>query len=269
MSDFLRTELGRLGTPVTRLGLSASYRPGRKTVWKALDEGVNYFFYFGFDTHMTGALREAIGSRREQVTLATGGYNWLLWSSNLRRTLEQRLRQMRTDYIDVFHYLGVTRRKYWTPRIADELQAVRESGLVRAVSISTHDRKLAAELAAAGALDAIMIRYNAAHRGAEREIFPQLPAPRPAVISFTATRWRYLLRRPKGYPKDGRVPTAGECYRFVLSNPHVHVCLTAPRSLAEFEQNLADVRKGPLAEDDMQFMRNFGDAVYRQYKYFM
>jgi aryl-alcohol dehydrogenase-like predicted oxidoreductase len=59
------------------------------------------------------------------------------------------------------------------------------------------------------------------------------------------------------------------CYRFVLSNPNVHVCLTAPRNVRQLEANLAAVRKGPLAEDEMQFMRDFGDAVYRQYKYFM
>jgi aryl-alcohol dehydrogenase-like predicted oxidoreductase len=269
MSDFLVAPLGKLGTPIFRLGLSASYRPGKDAVFAAVDAGVNYFFYFGFDTHMTGALRDAIRGRRERFVLATGGYNWILWQSNLRRTLESRLRQMRTDYIDVFHYLGVTKHKYWTPRIADELQAIRESGLVRAVSISTHDRQLAAELAAGGVLDAMMIRYNAAHRGAEQEIFPHLPPSNPAVISFTATRWTYLTRAPKGYPRGARVPTAGMCYRFVLSNPHVHVCLNAPRSRKQLEQNLAEVGRGPLDEEEMEFMRSFGDAVYREYKYFM
>jgi len=269
MSIFLVNPLGKLSTPVFRLGLSASYRPGADTVRAAVDAGVNYFFYFGFDTHMTGPLREAIRGRREQVVLATGGYNWLLWQSNLRRTLEARLRQMGTDYIDVFHYLGVTRRKYWTPRVADELQAVRESGLVRGVSISTHDRTLAVELLQQNKLDAVMIRYNAAHRGAEQEIFPHLPATNPAIVSFTATRWTKLIRPVKGLPKGARVPTAGQCYRFVLSNPNVHVCLSAPASRAQFEANLAEVRRGPLDEEEMAFVRAYGDAVYRQQKYFM
>jgi hypothetical protein len=35
------------------------------------------------------------------------------------------------------------------------------------------------------------------------------------------------------------------------------------------EHNLAEVRRGPLEEDDMRFMRDFGDVVYRGYKYFM
>jgi aryl-alcohol dehydrogenase-like predicted oxidoreductase len=258
--DFLRAPLAKLGTPVCRIGLSATYRPGRQTVRKALDEGLNYFQYFGFDTQMTGVLRDSIGSRRDQYVLATGGYNWIVWHEPLRRTLERRLRQMRTDYIDIFHFYGVTRRKYFTPRVRDELQAVRESGLVRAVGISTHDRALAAELAREGVLDAMMVRYNAASRGAETEVFAKLPESNPVVAGYTATRWRSLLRRPRGYPAGGRVPSAGMCYRFVLSNPAVHICLMAPGNLRQFEENLAEIRRGALDEGEMRFMRDFGDA---------
>jgi len=57
---------------------------------------------------------------------------------------------MRTDYIDVFHFLGVSRRAHFTPQVREELQAVRESGLVRAVSISTHDRKIRRRIGARG-----------------------------------------------------------------------------------------------------------------------
>jgi predicted aldo/keto reductase-like oxidoreductase len=59
------------------------------------------------------------------------------------------------------------------------------------------------------------------------------------------------------------------CYLFALSNPAVHVCLMAPSNLRQFEQNLAEVRRGPLADDEMRFMREFGDVVHRNYKYFM
>jgi len=272
VQDFLRAPLGKLGTSVCRLGLSATYRPGRVTIHKALDEGINYLFFFGIDGQMTSVIRDAIRQRRDQYVLATGAYNYhhrLLGHQNLRRALEKRLRQARTDYIDVFHFLGVTSRRAFTPQVQDELQAVRESGLVRGVSISTHDRQLAVELARDGVLDAMMIRYNAAHRGAETEIFAHLPESDPAVVSFTATRWGYLVRRPRGYPKDGRRPTAGMCYRFVLSNPAVDVCLMAPSNMRQFDENLEEVRRGPLESEDLQFMRAFGDVVYREYKYFM
>jgi hypothetical protein len=115
----------------------------------------------------------------------------------------------------------------------------------------------------------MMIRYNAASTGAETDIFPHLPESNPAVVSFTATRWTSLLRPPRGYPKGGRLPTAGMCYRFVLSNPAVHVCLMAPGNLTQFEQNLAEIRQGPLHEEDMQFMRSFGGLLGRGKQYAM
>jgi len=267
--EFARSSLGKVSPNVFRLGLAASYRPGKKAIQKALDEGVNYLFYFGFDTQMTGVLREVVQKDREKYIVATGAYNYIWTYQNLRRTLEKRLRQLRTDYIDVFHFLGILKRKEFTPQVRAELAELRADPRVRGVAVSCHDRQLAGELAAEGAVDALMIRYNAAHRGAENDIFPHLEHQHPGVVSYTATRWTYLLRRTKSWPKGGRIPDAGMCYRFVLSNPNVDVCLTAPRNLRELEQNLAAVRQGPLPPEEMEFMRTFGDAVYRDHKKFL
>jgi aryl-alcohol dehydrogenase-like predicted oxidoreductase len=267
--DFLHSTFGRTGIPLFRLGMSATYRPGRDAVHKALDAGVNFFFCYGFDTHMTRTLRELSATQRQRYVVATGAYNLLICHTDIRRTLEKRLRQLRTDYLDVFLFLGVKKPKHFPARVREEMTRLRDAGKVRAIGMSCHDRQFAGRLAAEGALDAFMIRYNAAHRGAEQDIFPHLAAHQPGVISYTATRWRFLLRRPKGWPKDGRVPTAGECYRFVLSNPHVDVCLTAPSNAEHLEANLAAVRAGPLSDADMAFMRDFGDAVHRTAGWFM
>ena len=261
--DFLHASLGCVSGSVFRLGLAATYWPGKKAIYKALDEGVNYFFFFGFDLQMVRVLRDVLGRDREKYIVATGAYNYMWAHQNLRRALERRLRQLRTDYVDVFHFLGVTKPGEFPGRVQEELAALRSDGRVRGISISCHHRKFAGQLAAEGALDALMVRYNAAHRGAEEEIFPRLAAHRTGLVSYTATRWSYLLRRTRSWPRDGRIPNAGMCYRFVLSNPNVDVCLTAPRNLKQLEENLAAVRQGPLAEDEMAFMRSFGDAVHR------
>jgi aryl-alcohol dehydrogenase-like predicted oxidoreductase len=218
---------------------------------------------------MVGVLRDVLKGKREKYVVATGAYNYIWWRQDIRRTLEKRLRQLGTDYVDVFHFLGVTKSSEFPAQVLEELRTLREEGRLRAIAISCHDRKFAGELAARGALDVLMIRYNAGHRGAEQEIFPHLAQHNPGVVSYTATRWTYLLRRPRGWPKDGRVPTAGMCYRFVLSNPHVHVCLNAPTNEKELLENLAAVRQGPLDEEEMQYMRAFGDAVHARRKRFM
>ncbi len=268
-SDFLYSKLGRSSLALYRLGLSATYRPGKKTVFKAADAGVNFFFGFGIDTQMTAAVREIVKKERTRYLLATGAYNLVFGYPNLRRTLEKRLRQFGTDYIDLFLFLGVMKEKELPPRVLEELWRFREEGKVRSIGISTHDRKLAGRLAAEGMLDALMIRYNAAHRGAEQDIFPYVKAHKTDIVGYTATRWTYLLRRPTTWPKDGPVPTAGQCYRFVLSNPDVNVCLSAPRSLVEFEANLRALQAGPLSGEEMLFMKDFGDAVHHTKKWFM
>lgn len=267
--DFLQGVLGRTGIRTHRLGFAASYRPGERVVERALDEGLTYFFCFGIDGQMIRVLRRLPPDRRDRIVVATGAYNYIWFRQDLVKTLERRLRQLRTDRIDVFHFLGVMKPKELTPRVLDQLEALRHDPRVRAVSMSCHDRRFAGRMAAEGKLDCLMIRYNAAHRGAETEIFPHLAAHDPGLVSYTSTRWGFLTRRTKGWPKDGRIPTAGECYRFVLTNPHVDVVLTAPRNEQQFLENLAAVREGPLPDDDMAFLREYGDAVHRRAGWFM
>ncbi len=266
---FQLRRFGNTGIAVTPLGFSASYRPGTSAVVAAVEEGINLFFAFGIDTQMTRVLRELMPSKRERFVLVTGAYNYLWRAQDIRKTFEKRLRQFKTDYIDVFLFLGVMKPPQFTGRVREALMKLREEGKVRSVGLSCHDRAFLGTLAAEGSVDALMLRYNAAHRGAEKDIFPHLAAHNPGVISYTATRWSYLLRRPKGWPENSRVPTAGECYRFVLSNPNVHVVLTAPRNERELRENADAVRKGPLDEEEMTFMRGFGDVVHTRKKWFM
>jgi len=268
-TDFFHTTVGKTGLKVNRIGLSASYRPGKKTIYKAVDEGINYFFCFGIDMQMHSVLRDVLQHNREKFVIASGGGNLYYTSQNLKKCLEKRLKQLKTDYLDIFMYLGVTNEKYFPPNALDNLYRLKSEGKVKYVGFSTHERKLAGRLADEGALDVMMIRYNAAHRGAEKDIFPFIGKHNTGIISFTATRWRYLLRRPKGWPKDGRIPTAGDCYRFVLSNPNVDVCMMAPTNEKQLISNLKEISRGPLKVDEMDFMLKFGDAVYNRKQWFM
>jgi aryl-alcohol dehydrogenase-like predicted oxidoreductase len=267
--DFKNSFLGRTGLQVHRLGFAGTYRPGKEAIHRALDAGVNYFFFFGIDTQLIKVLRDAIpAGRREDFVLASGGGNFIVMSQNLQKSVERRLRQLKTDYIDIYQYLGIYKEKHFPDKVKEELLKLKETGKVRFTGISCHHRQLIGKLAREGEIDVFMLRYNAAHRGAEQDIFPFLAEHNPGVVSYTATRWGYLLRRPKGWPADGRVPTAAECYRFVLTHPAVHVVLTSPRNLKQTEENLKALGAGPLPAADLEFMKSFGDAVHAQQKKF-
>jgi aryl-alcohol dehydrogenase-like predicted oxidoreductase len=114
-------------------------------------------------------------------------------------------------------------------------------------------------------LDVLMVRYNAAHRGAETQVFPQLRSAdgaKPGLVSYTATRWGTLLDS-RYTPPGQRTPTAVDCYRFVLSQPQVDVCLTGPATAEQLAANLQALELGPLSNEELHWMRTVGDQVHR------
>ena len=56
--------------------------------------------------------------------------------------------------------------------------------------------------------------------------------------------------------------TAGDCYRFCLSNLHVDVVLTGPANAAQLDENLRAIERGPLSDEEASWMRAFGKVVH-------
>lgn len=261
-NDFLYRDVSALGRRVFRLGLATNYGiEGPDLTW-ALEQGVNYIFWPSTGRRVTNSLKEAIQRDRKSLILASGpsiGY----FGSSIRRACEGLLKKLETDYLDVFQLFWLGRGSAWTRSTVDALVSLKESGMVRAVGVSIHDRKRAGMLAEDSPLDVLMIRYNAARTGAEKEIFPHLAKRQPAVVAYTATRWRGLLKRPKGW--DGSAMTASDCYRFCLSNPHVDIVLTGPKNRRQLQENLQNLReRGPLTEAEYRRVRDFGQFVYNK-----
>jgi aryl-alcohol dehydrogenase-like predicted oxidoreductase len=257
--DFLHRHVPALGRQVHRVGIATNYGLDEAGVRTAIDRGVNYFFYTFRSGTMLSPLKQALKAERDRIVLCTLpllGY----FGGSVRRGAEKALQTFGIDCIDVYQlgWLGVT--SAWTESTVRELEHLKQSGKVRAIGISIHDRVRAGKLAADSPLDLFMIRYNAAHPGAERDIFPHLERRKPAVVAYTATRWRKLLAKPRGW--DGQVMTAGDCYRFCLSSPHVDIVLTGPKNTAQLEENLAGLEKGPLSAEEQTWMRDFGRVVH-------
>ncbi len=247
-----------LGRRVFRLGLSGTFDLDESGCREAL-ERIQYVFWTPRMKGLTAALRDALARDRGRYVVATGpllGY----FPGAVRRAAEGALRTLRVDYVDVFQLFWLGRMSAFTRAVQEELAGLREEGKVRILGVSIHDRRRAGRLAEASFLDLLMVRYNAAHPGAEQDIFPHLAKRRPALVAYTATAWRRLLKAPRGW--KGRAATAGDCYRFCLTSPHVDVVLTGPRTASELRGNLAAIDEGPLPPEDMAFMRALGRAVH-------
>jgi aryl-alcohol dehydrogenase-like predicted oxidoreductase len=258
MSDFLYSHIPNVEKKAFRLGLAVNFGISPEEIRKALDDKINYIYWTPFSRKITPVVRQALARDRERYILATGPTTaW--WAGNIRRFAEKTLKLLQTDYLDILqiHWLGVT--SAWNDGIEEELVKLREEGKIRSAGISIHNRQRAGQLARNSQLNSYMLRYNAAHPGAEQDIFPHI-TNRHSVTAYTATRWRKLLRRPKGW--DGPVMSAGDCYRFCLSEPHVNVVLCGPKTGEQLTENLAELEKGALSEDEQKWMREFGRVVH-------
>ncbi len=257
-TDFLHRDLPALRKRVFRLGLSGTFGLDEAGCREAL-ERVQYVFWSPRMKPLTRALRDALARDRERYVVSAGPL-LAYFPGAVRRAAEGALRTLGTDHLDVFQLYWLGKMSAFTAAVQDELAALRAEGKVRALGASIHDRQRAGQLAERSILDLLMIRYNAAHPGAETDVFPHLARRHPAVVAYTATSWRKLLRPPRGW--KGPAATAGDCYRFCLTSPHVDVVLTGPRSVTELRENLAAVEQGPLSEAELTFMRELGRAVH-------
>jgi predicted aldo/keto reductase-like oxidoreductase len=228
---------------VCRLGL-ATRGAGRLTaadVVLALDRGIQFLNWCGLPDGLSQAVSR-LGPRRREVIVCVQFE--ARTAADAERELSQVLSELHTDYVDVLTFYYVEEEEEWQQIIRPGgalsfCQRAKEAGRVRLLGLTSHQRPLAARAAQTGLIDMLMIRYNAAHRGAESDVFPVAAALGIPVVVYTCLRWGALLSGTPDDPPGFQAPPAPAWYRFVLQNPSVSVALMAPADRAELEEDLS------------------------------
>ena len=191
---------------VCRLGLATRGNTHMEPsdVHYAVERGVDYLNWCGHPDGLSLAVSE-MGDRRRDVVA------WQLQASSEKgaeRELKSALAELNTDYIDIVMFYYVESEGEWN-RIAAEdgaysaLARAREDGRVRLVGLTRHQRALAAGITSGSIdssprsdrpLDMLMLRYNAAHRGAEIDVFPVTDPMGISVVVYTCLRWGALMK---------------------------------------------------------------------------
>src|SRR5579872_4646334 len=227
---------------VCRLGLATRGNTHLKTedIEHAVARGINYLNWCGHPDGLSSAIAR-MGSARRRVVVAAQFQ--ARSAGDAEREFASMQRELRTDYIDVLTLYYVEAENEWDEILApggawDYLAEEKRRGRLKRIGLTSHQRPVAAQWAESGKLDLLMIRYNAAHRGAEREIFPIAQQMQIPVVTFTGLRWKALLQRTPDDPPGFSPPSAVDCYRFCLSHPAVTVALMAPGNRTELEEDL-------------------------------
>jgi aryl-alcohol dehydrogenase-like predicted oxidoreductase len=255
--DWNPVHLPRTQLLSSALGLGSSFGIGGADLEYAFERGVNYFYYGSIRRPgFARGVRALAGKHRDRMVLVAQSYTRV--AALMGPSLRSALRALGSDHAD-FLLLG-----WWNARppqrILDAALRLREQGLCRHIMVSCHDRLAFEGYAGDPELGAIMVRYNAAHPGAEHEVFPKLGPTPPSVVAYTATRWGDLLN-PALTPQGEATPGASDCYRFALSHPSVQVCLAGPADRAQLDEALSALDRGPMSEDELAWMKRVGAEV--------
>ena len=248
----------------------------------AVARGINYLNWCGHSDGLSRAIRE-MGPDRDRVIVA-----WQIQSSTAdgaRRELDGALDELGTDRIDLVTLYYVESESEWIDLAScggacEILAEAKEQGQIRMIGLTSHQRAMASSIAAGNLLpppderatglnasrplDALMLRYNAAHRGAETDVFPTTDRIDLPVVVYTCLRWGALMKPTTSDPEDFSPPPAPEWYRYALANPSVAVVLMAPNGRDELDHNLGllDDWREP-SPDEMAAMTSHGDRVYK------
>jgi aryl-alcohol dehydrogenase-like predicted oxidoreductase len=295
--------LGRTGLEVTTLGYGAMSLDSRfgRTVSQAeanevlnalLDAGVNFIDTspdYGPSEEMVG---RAVAGRRNEYVLATkcgcpvqvepGQQGHVYTPANITAAVEQSLRRLQTDHLDIVQFHGSPSRAALEEHGAVEvLKDLQRAGKVRFIGMSGTLPNLPAQIDL-GAFDVFQIPYSALQREHEALIASARASGAGTVIRGGVARgapseekaWdiRRLPEVAEERPRtlwetaalDDLLDGASRMefmLRFTLSHPDLDTTIVGTANPEHLRQNLDAARKGPLATDVMAEARRRLDAA--------
>lgn len=258
-----RLWLGRSGLQVSPICLGLTESP--ETVIAAYEEGVNFFFVTA-DLHWPlyegvrkglAKLLEGNTSRRQEIVVGVVSYldNPLFSALQFNEVIAE---IPGLDHVDLMIAGAVASESSFYSRF-DSLVRARAAGMhgARAVGATFHQRSLALTADNYNLLDIAFIRYNSAHPGAQRDLFPLLSPNRSGLIfNFKSVMSRVSPEtfETLNLPGSSWLPSACDHYRFVLSRPEIDGVLCSPLQPGEMRQLARALDRGPLSNEEESYM---------------
>ncbi|MGE5222741.1 MAG: aldo/keto reductase [Omnitrophica WOR_2 bacterium] len=285
MSEALPTSvLGRTGLEVTRLSFGAMEIRGSR-IWggrpvtdqqaetilnAVLDEGINFIDTANDYGRSEEYIGKYIAHRRNEFFLATKcGCTVVrkdentdntphVWTrDNLFRGLNESLRRMKTDYVDIMQLHNPAVEETEKNHLVDALKEMQQQGKVRFTSISTTLPHLPVYLKW-GVFDTFQIPYSALERDHEGWISRASEAGIGTIIRGgvargeagvglgNENRWKKFEEAHLDELREPGESRTAFLLRFTLSHPHVNTVIVGTLYPEHLRENIAAAERGPL-----------------------
>jgi predicted aldo/keto reductase-like oxidoreductase len=200
---------------------------------------------------------KALKGWRERIKLSTKlPLNQVKSRDDYRRLLDEQLTKLDTDWIDFYHFHGLSGPKWCDVvqafDLVEEMAKARDEGLIRHVSFSFHDKPEAMRaFIDSGVFASVLCQYNLLDRANEDAMAHAREQGLGVVVMGPVGGGR--LGSPRDYIEaavDGKASTPEIALRFVLSNPNVSCALSGMSTMEQVEENVAVAADlGPLSKE--------------------
>jgi aryl-alcohol dehydrogenase-like predicted oxidoreductase len=244
------------------LGQASSLAEAQRIVSAALDAGITFFdncweYHNGKSEQWLGS---ALSGKRDKAFLMTKVCTHGRDADLAMQMLEQSLRRLRTDHLDLWQIHGVAfdndpERAFRKGGVIEALDRAKQQGKVRFVGFTGHrDPSIHLKMLSYGyAFDTVQMPLNcldASFRSFEQAVLPQLAARGIACLGMKPMTG-------KGKPITANVVSAEEMLRYAMSLPGVAVTITGMESVERVNQNVAIARGfKPLDAKALQAIRD-------------
>lgn len=227
------SRLGFGGIPIQRVSEAEAAR----AVHAAIGAGVNFFDTAAGYSDSQAKIGKAVEGRREGLVIASKSGQGT--KAGILADIEKALRELRTDYIDLYQLHGVSKPDKWAqcrgPGGALEgLIEARDKGRVRHIGFSSHSLGLTLELAGEPVFETVQFPFNLVTSEPARELIPKC---RERNLGF-------IVMKPLC---GGQYDNAGFAFKFLNEYPDL-VPIPGVESAEQILEIAEIVRSGAVLE---------------------
>ena len=237
----------------------------------ALDRGVTLIDTARAYGAAESIIGRAIAGRRDDFVLASKVRPQPGEPEAIRKSVEQSLRELRTDRIDVMLMHCIDGEIEPDPDTLGELIRQREAGHLRYIGSSVYGPQAALAAIHCGAIDCVQVAYSPLDRRVEESVLPEARRLDVGVVLRSVLLKGALTERFVQLPEAlapvkecaaelaaiaggiARLPQLA--YRYVLSQEPPHTALVGTASRTELEEAIAAAEMGPPDAETLAAIR--------------
>ena len=229
--------LGKTGLKVSTVGYGTMITSDATVITRAVDMGINYFdtsrgYQGGQNERMVGA---ALGAKRKNIYLASKVD--ATTKDGALRELETSLKELNTDYLDVWHLHGKSTPETISDDLLEAEHIAKQQGKIRFIGVSTHNLPAIVDRLLATKVEVVQPQYSFA---SDSSYGPALEKLHQAGVGLVAMK---VMARARGRGRDTGPKRPPEFFaaalKWTLKNPTIATTVPSMTDMDQLDQNFA------------------------------